>query len=172
LVALRWGLVPSWSRDAKGSARLLNARAETISDRPAFRAAFRRRRCLVPASGYYEWSRHGGGKRPHFIRMAGQRPFALAGLWEEWHDPGGEVVESCAVVTAGANDRLRPLHQRMPVILPPERYAAWIDRGLNDPAAVLALLAGPSPADALEASPIGPWVNDPRHEGARCLDGA
>jgi putative SOS response-associated peptidase YedK len=169
LAFLKWGLVPSWSKDAKGSARLINARAETVADKPAFRAAFRRRRCLIPTNGYYEWSPLGGGKQPYFIRLADPRPFALAGLWEEWHDPEGEDIESCAVVTAEANDYLRPLHERMPVILDPKDYDLWLDAGQGTPERAKPLLAA-YPGEEMRTFPVGPRVNNPRNEGPACIE--
>jgi putative SOS response-associated peptidase YedK len=168
LVRLRWGLVPSWSTDLAIGNRLINARAETAADKPSFRVAFRQRRCLVPANGFYEWVGRAGKKQPIHFRLRERRPFAFAGLWERWQAPGGEVVESCAVLTTEANDLVRLVHDRMPVILDPDAFAPWLDPAVRDPAA-LGLLLRPYPADAMMASPVGSWVNNPRNEGPACL---
>ena len=115
--ALIWGLIPSWARDPKGGARMINARAETVHEKPSFRAAFRQRRCLILADGFYEWKRLERGKQPHFIGMQDGRPFALAGLWEKWERPGAPPIESCTIITTQPNELLAPIHERMPVIL-------------------------------------------------------
>ncbi len=171
LAFLRWGLIPSWSSDPAIGNKLLNARAETVAEKPSFRSAFKRRRCLIPASGYYEWqkvdARH---KQPYFIRPQGGGLFSFAGLWEEWHDPQGEVVESCTILTTEANDVTRPLHDRMPVILDPASDALWLVTGAD--AATLHSLLVPYPCEKMEAFPINSWVSNPKHEGPRCLESA
>ena len=163
---MRWGLVPPWATEPRPA--LINAKVETAADKPAFAEALRQRRCLVPADGFFEWGQLPGGKRPYHFRLGGGL-FAFAGLWGSWRPPSGPPLLGCALLTTEANAAVRPIHARMPVILPPERYATWIDCGLDDPAAVLALLAGPSPADDLEASPVGTYVNNPKNEGPECL---
>jgi putative SOS response-associated peptidase YedK len=167
-VTLRWGLVPPWSTDLAIGNRLINARAETAADKPSFRVAFRQRRCLVPANGFYEWVGRAGKKQPIHFRLREGRPFAFAGLWERWQDPGGEVVESCAILTTEANELVRPVHDRMPVIMDPDAFEPWLDPAVRDPAA-LGLFLRPYPADAMTASPVGAWVNNPRNEGPACL---
>ncbi len=129
LVLLRWGLIPSWAKDPSIGARMINARAETLAEKPAFRSAFRKRRCLVAADGFYEWQKQGAGpKQPYRIARRDGGPFAFAGLWERWRDPAeGRDVESCTIVTTGANDLLSPIHHRMPVILSPESHDPWLD---------------------------------------------
>jgi len=129
LVLLRWGLIPSWAKDPAIGARMINARAETLAEKPAFRSAFRRRRCLVPADGFYEWQkRETGPKQPYRIARPDGGPFAFAGLWESWRDPAEDrAVESCTIVTTAANAVLSPIHHRMPVILAPESYDLWLD---------------------------------------------
>jgi putative SOS response-associated peptidase YedK len=131
----KWGLIPSWSRDAKIAYSLNNARAETIKEKPAFRSAFKSRRCLIPADGCYEWQATGAKhKQPfHFRRLDGA-VFAFVGLWERWHDPNGEVVETCAIITTTANEVVKPVHDRMPVILDPADYGQWLDprAGIDD----------------------------------------
>ncbi len=159
LVLLRWGLIPSWAKDPSIGARMINARAETLAVKPAFRSAFRKRRCLVAADGFYEWQKRGKGpKQPYRIATQNSGPFAFAGLWERWRDPAeGHEVESCTIVTTGANALLSPIHNRMPVILAPESYDLWLD-----PEAELDrvqdLLAGDSGVD-LMATAISTRVN-------------
>jgi putative SOS response-associated peptidase YedK len=169
--SLRWGLIPSWARDPRIAHTLLNARSETAADKPAFRAALRRRRCLVPADGFYEWLRQGRAKQPFCFRLADDRPFAFAGLWERWQDPGGSPLETCTILTTEANDLVRAVHERMPVILPASAHALWLDPRVQDPERLRPLL-GPYPADRMRAFPVSPWVSDPKHEDARCLAAA
>jgi putative SOS response-associated peptidase YedK len=164
----RWGLIPSWSRDAKLAASLINARAETVATKPAFRAAFKARRCLIPSDGYYEWKATGGKhKQPFHFRLVDGRLFAFAGLSERWHDQDGQSVETCAIITTEANAVVRPVHDRMPVILDPEVYGQWLDprAGSDD----LLLLLRPSPAEALTAFPVTSHVNNAKNQGAECL---
>ena len=125
-VHMRWGLIPSWAREASIGSRMINARAETVAEKPSFRTALRRRRCLVLADGFYEWRRTGAGKRPMRITMASGEPFAFAGLWDTWRDPQDETVTSCTIITTGANDLLRPIHDRMPVILQRDQEDLWL----------------------------------------------
>jgi len=168
LVLLRWGLVPSWAKDIKIAARLINARAETVAEKPSYRTAFRRRRCLVPADGFYEWKKAGGGnKQPFRIRLPDGGPFAFAGLWERWQPEGGEAVESFTIVTTEAALGIRDIHARMPVILPPADYRPWLD-----PAATpdgLGALLRPYEA-ALEADPVSTAVNSVRNDTPDCLE--
>ena len=169
LVRLRWGLIPSWAADPAIGKKLLNARAETVAEKPSFRSAIKRRRCLIPASGFYEWQKTGARrKQPYFIRPRDGGLFAFAGLWEEWHDPRGEVVETCTILTTEANDLMRPLHDRMPVILDPTSDARWLDAGAD--AASLHALLVPYHSEKMEAFPVNPWVSNPKHEGPRCLE--
>jgi putative SOS response-associated peptidase YedK len=124
---LRWGLVPSWADDPAIGARMINARSETVAEKPAFRRAFSRRRCLIPVDGFYEWRRDGGRRRPYWFHAPERRPFALAGLWERWQNPTlGEPLESCAILTTAANAVMQPIHDRMPVILSPSAYGTWL----------------------------------------------
>jgi putative SOS response-associated peptidase YedK len=125
-VLLRWGLVPSWAKDTAIGARMINARAESVTDKPAFRAAFRRRRCLVPVSGFYEWKPAGRIRQPYLFRLAGVPLFALGGLWEHWHSPEGEIVQTFAIVTTDAAEAVRPCHERMPVVIAPPDYEEWL----------------------------------------------
>ena len=164
----RWGLVPAWARDAAIGNRLINARAETVSEKPAFRRAFRERRCLVPADGFYEWKREGPGKRPFYIRMKDGAPFAFAGIWERWEGDPGKAVETCAILTTEPNEILSPIHDRMPLILSPEEYGLWLDPSVP-PSDRLARLLRPFPSGGMEAYPVGRAVNNPHTEGPSCI---
>lgn len=175
---LRWGLVPFWADDLKIGSRLLNARSDGVADKPAFRAAFKRRRCLIAADGFYEWqARPANGakgkktaKQAFHIRRKDRRPFAFAGLWETW-DKGESPVESCTIITTDANDVARPLHDRMPVILDAQDHARWLSPEPVDPALLLELLR-PYPAEAMNAVPVSPVVNNARFDDPTCLDEA
>jgi putative SOS response-associated peptidase YedK len=168
LVRLRWGLVPSWAADLGIGNRLLNARAETVADKPAFRAAFARRRCLIPADGFYEWRGVAGKKLPVCFRLRDGRPFAFAGLWERWLGGDGRPVETCAILTTQANDLVAPVHERMPVILSLRQFADWLDPRRTDPSGLRPWLR-PFPADQMSATAVSTHVNNPRNEGPRCL---
>jgi putative SOS response-associated peptidase YedK len=165
---MRWGLIPSWAKETSIGNRLINARAETLADKPAFRLAFRQRRCLVVADGFYEWLKHGKAKQTYFIHRPDDAPFAFAGLWERWRNPQGEKVESCTVVTTDANTLVRPLHDRMPVILPREDYDVWLDPAIHEKDRLMELLR-PCPDSALTLTPVGNYVNKPANEGPECL---
>ncbi len=165
---LKWGLIPAWAKDAAIGHRLINARAETLSEKPSFRNAFKRRRCLVPASGFYEWSKTADGKQPVFIRMVREQPFAMAGLWENWQAPDGSAVQSCTLITTTAKDLLRPVHHRMPVIVPEHEFERWLDPRQQDAAALQTLLR-PYAADAMKYFPVSTHVNNPRNEGPDCI---
>lgn len=166
-VALRWGLLPPWVRTERPRFSMINARAETLAHKPAYRAAFRRRRCLVPADGFYEWQVQAGAKRPWHIRRRDGEPFAFAGLWERWEGEG-RAIESFTIVVTEACEALRPIHARMPVILDRDEYDLWLDPGIGDHARLEPLL-DPYPADRLEAYPVSTYVNRPEHEGERCI---
>lgn len=169
LVPSFWGLIPTWAKERAIGGRLFNARAETLTERPAFRALIARHRCIVPASGFYEWRADPAGRRskqPLYIHRADGRPMALAGLWTVWRDPvrGGEPVTSHTIVTCAPNRFMAPIHNRMPVVLDGDALMAWLDPGLTRPADVLPLLA-PCPDDLLTAYPVAPRVNDVRNDG-------
>jgi putative SOS response-associated peptidase YedK len=168
LVFLRWGLIPGWAKDPTIGNRMINARAETAAEKPAFRAALRRRRCLVAADGFYEWQRSGKQKQPYFIRLCDDRPFAFAGLWETWEAPELSSIESCTLLTTAANDLIRPIHDRMPVILAPDAYQPWLDLSVQKPEKVLPLLQ-PFPSEAMIAYPVGMLVNNPAHDDPQCI---
>jgi putative SOS response-associated peptidase YedK len=166
---MRWGLIPSWAKDAKIGSRLINARAETAADKPSFRSAFRARRCLVPADGFYEWIKIPGGKQPHHIRFADGGPFAFAGLWERWAPENSSPVDSCTILTTTPNELISDLHNRMPVILPPSVFDDWLGSGPLSPEAAEAILL-PHPADGMEAVPVSTLVNSPKNDDPRCLE--
>jgi putative SOS response-associated peptidase YedK len=170
LGTLRWGLVPHWAKTAKDGAKRINARAETVHDNASFRDAFRRHRCLIPANGFYEWKRQPDGKkRPFFIRPVDGAPVAFAGLWAAWHDPStDEWLRTCTIITTSANERVMPLHDRMPVVLDPADYATWLDPATDDVIALKALLI-PAPDDALEVVEVSPAVNSVRNNGPELL---
>jgi putative SOS response-associated peptidase YedK len=166
-VLLRWGLVPSWAHDLSIGSRLLNARADSLREKPAFRTAFARRRCLIAADGFYEWQTIAKKKQPIHFRFADGRVFAIAGLWERWTGPDG-VVESCTVLTTEANDLVRPLHDRMPVILDPALFADWLNPDNTDTQTLQSWLTPYDPV-AMAAVPASTLVNNPRNEGPACL---
>ena len=159
LAMMKWGLIPSWADDPKIGYSLINARSETAATKPSFRAAMKSRRCLIPADGFFEWQREGKKKLPIYLRRLDDKPFAFAGLWERW-SRGAEPVESCTILTTSANALVRPFHDRMPVILSPNDYNAWLDPKTTD-AATLSYLFEPCPVDELTAYPVNPVVNMP-----------
>jgi putative SOS response-associated peptidase YedK len=167
LDTLQWGLVPFWAKDAAIGRRLINARLESLSDKPAFREAWTRRRCLIPASGFYEWSEpKGGRKRPYFIAPGAEPLFALAGLWERWRTPTGERLETCVIVTTEASAELARIHERMPLLVPRAAQATWLDPETN--LETVAALARDLPN--LTIRPVGFAVNDPRNDDAALID--
>ena len=173
LTLFRWGLIPPGAKDPRVGNRMINARRETIAERSAFRDAFRRRRCLVVADGFYEWRDVGGGvpKVPHYIRLASRRPFTMAAIWSPWTDAHGESTPTCAIVTGEPNAIVQPIHDRMPVILRPEVRDAWLASDHDDEAALGALLRT-HPAEEMEAFPVSRFVNSVANEGSRCIEPA
>lgn len=165
---LKWGLVPSWAKDASIGAKLINARSETVEEKPSFRDAFRRRRCIVPADGFYEWKREGDRKQPYFFRLRDERPFGFAGLWDRWEGEGGEVINSCAILTTEANGVLRPVHDRMPVILHQEDYETWLEAGERERALLRELLR-PYTEEEMTGYPVSPAVNSTRGRGPELI---
>jgi putative SOS response-associated peptidase YedK len=172
LATLRWGLVPAWAKDVSIGARLINARAESVADKPAFRAAFRHRRCLVPADGFYEWGQVEGRKQPYLFRLNGGAPFAIAGLWERWQGPDQQPLESLTLITTEANRLVGGVHERMPVILPPEDFELWLSTQSKDGERLKTLLR-PYPDRAgdraMEAFPVSPRVNRVENDDAHCV---
>ena len=166
LAMFRWGFVPYWAQDTKGP-RPVNAKAETIAEKPSFRDAFRQRRCLIPADGFYEWRATPQGKRPLHYRLKDGGPMALAGIWDCWKG-SGETLFTCAIVTTTANEVVEPVHDRMPVILPPEAWEQWLDPGESDPAELLTLVK-PYPADGMDVVAVSPVVNSAKYDAPDCL---
>lgn len=164
----RWGLVPFWARDPKMGSRMINARSETVAEKPAFRAAFRHRRCLVPADGFFEWERSGKQKKPHFFAMKDRSPFAIAGLWEHWSGEDGEEIWSVALLTTEANAVLAAIHDRMPVILHRENYERWVDPENRRRRDLLPLLA-PFDPDAMTRFPVTMQMNSPHFQDAAAV---
>lgn len=164
LTLLKWGLIPRWAKDAQIGAKLINARAESVAEKPAFRDAYRRRRCLVPADAFYEWKGVAGHKQPYCIRMRDHGLFAMAGLWEHWVTPDGQAVESCAIVTVAANALVGELHERMPLILAPADYDAWLGTGTDNAELPLAVAA-----EEMVAYPVGLRVSNARNDDPACL---
>jgi len=166
---LRWGLVPSWAKDLAVGSRMINARSETITEKPAFRQAIRYRRCLILASGFYEWQQEGKAKQPWLIRLKGGLPMVFAGIWDTWKSAEAGVVETCSILTTGSNPLIEPLHDRMPVVLSPAEYATWLDRQVTDPASLQHKFQ-PYPADLMEMYPVSPLVNNVRNDSAHLID--
>lgn len=155
---VRWGLLPSWVKDPRAFSLLINARGKSVMDKPAFRSAMKRRRCLIPATGFYEWQADGDRKRPFFVHAKSGAPLAFAGLWETWIGPNGEQLETAAIVTTRANGTLSDIYERMPVIVPPEAFDLWLDC-VNVDATTAAALIRPAPDDLLEAYEVATTVN-------------
>ncbi len=170
MVLARWGLVPHWSKEPKTGYSTINARIESVAEKPAYRTPFRRQRCLIPADGFYEWKMVNGNKIPHYIRMRDGDVFAFAGLWDRWEGEG-ETLDSCSIIVMPANEVMQPLHERMPAIIAPAHYGPWLDAGLTDKTGIMRCL-GSAPASQLEFYPTSPWVNSPRHDDERCIQPA
>jgi putative SOS response-associated peptidase YedK len=169
LARLRWGLVPSWSKGPDSRFSMINARAETVIRKPAYRAPFRYRRCLIPTEGFYEWKPEKKYKQPYYIRLRSREPFALAGLWDHWQDAEGNEIESCTIIVTEANALVRTVHDRMPVILPPKRWDAWLDPR-NQETADLASHLVPYDAEAMEAVAVSRAVGNPKNEGRSLIE--
>jgi putative SOS response-associated peptidase YedK len=167
----KWGLIPAWAKDTSMGARLINARSETVEEKPSFRQAFKQRRCIIPADGFYEWRREGGKKQPYFFHMRDERPFGFAGLWERWEGDGGQVINSCTILTTEANEVLRPVHDRMPVILHPDDYELWLDVDARKHDLVKELLR-PYAAGEMLGYPVSESINSPRNQGAKLIERA
>jgi len=167
---LKWGLVPRWAKDPAVGSRPINARAETVTEKPSFREAFVSRRCLVPLDGFYEWSRRGDSKRPFYFHMRDGEPFAIAGLWERWEGEGGPL-ESCTLLTTEANELLAGYHDRMPVILRPEDYDLWLDARVRSAERLLPLLR-PYPREEMTTYAVSLMVNSPSNDSPRCVEPA
>ena len=170
MVLVKWGLVPFWAKDHKIGPKLINARAETAAEKPAFRAAFKYRRCLIPADGFYEWKRRvKGTKQPYLISASDGKPFAFAGLWEHWKNPDGEVLESCTILTTDSNELVQALHDRMPVILDEKDYDLWLDPDVKDPKILEPLLQS-YPSDRMKSRPVSTRVNKADYDAPDCVE--
>ena len=165
---LRWGLIPSWAKDPAIGNRLINARAETVAEKPSFRSAFAKRRCLVVADGFYEWRKTGKGKVPVYITLRSKRPFGFAGLYEHWKAPDGKEIRTCTIITTDSNELVRPIHDRMPVILPKAVEDRWLDPGEHDRGRLQALLQ-PYPSEEMDAYDVTTVVNNTRHDAPDCI---
>jgi len=166
-----WGLVPSWARDVKIGTRMINARSETVFDKPAFRTAVRRRRCLIPADGFYEWGAIGSVRQPYFISLKDGRPFAMGGIWEHWESPDGDVIESCAILTVEANELMSSFHHRMPVIIDRDEFDRWLDPAVIDRSGIEDLLAQ-YPSERMICHPVSRLVDNPRHDQPSLIEPA
>ena len=167
-VFLQWDFVPFWADEPKTKYSMINAKAETVADKPSFRAAFQKRRCLILADGFYEWQKRDGKKQPYFLHMKDDPPFAFAGLWEHWQGDD-EEVESCTIIVTEANDLLEPMHDRMPVILAPDDYDFWLDPGIGDKERLQKLLR-PYSSDEMEAYPVSTPINKPTNDVEECVE--
>lgn len=169
LEQIKWGLIPSWTKDANAIKGLINARAETLREKPSFRDAFKSRRCIIPASGFYEWQKARGGKQPFYFFLKDKEVFGFAGLWESWVDKTtGEELETCTIITTEANDVLKPIHDRMPVILKAKSYDEWLDTNVNDTERLQKILI-PYPADEMDSHAVGKSVNIPDVDAAELI---
>ncbi|MBO8171756.1 MAG: SOS response-associated peptidase [Bacillaceae bacterium] len=166
---LRWGLIPSWAKDPAIGHKMINARGETVHEKPSFKRLIHRRRCLIPADSFYEWKKEGDRKQPLRIRLKNGEPFAMAGLWDRWTSPEGEEIHSCTIITTRANSFMNPIHDRMPVILTPESEKIWLDRSIEDPDLLRELLV-PYDENRMEAYPVTTRVNSPRHDVPECIE--
>lgn len=165
-----WGLIPSWSKGTAIGHQLINARSETLAEKPSFRSALRRRRCIIPADGFYEWKSSPGNKSkdPYYIHLKSGRPFAFAGLWEIWHSTDGTDTYSCTIITTTPNELIQPIHPRMPVILRPDDYKYWLNPEEQAPESLTPLLK-PYPATELDAYPISRYINSPNNDSPECI---
>ena len=171
LEMMHWGLIPSWSKDPSIGARMINARAETVSEKPSYRSAFKRRRCLIVADGFYEWKKTDAGKQPYYLRLKDESPFGFAGLWESWSMDGGEELRSATIITTEPNEVTAKIHNRMPVILPPDLYDAWLEPDNDDQEELLSMLTS-YPAKEMEAYPVSKCVNRPANDEPGVLEPA
>lgn len=165
---MRWGLIPSWAKEASIGARMINARGETLAEKPSFRRALQKRRCLVLADGFYEWKTAGKNKTPFYLALRTGEPFGMAGLWETWKAPSGEWIHSCTIITTTPNALIEPIHNRMPVILTRETETAWLDQDISDPG-FLAELLGPYSSEEMAAYQVSTLVNSPANETPECI---
>lgn len=170
MVQAQWGLVPHWSKEPKTKYSTINARIESVAEKPTYRTPFRRRRCLILADGFYEWKRIAGNKIPHHIRMRDRSVFAFAGLWDHWED-GNDVLDSCVIITTPSNEVMKPIHERMPAIIAPAHYDLWLDSRVTEKQEIMQYLTS-APSLQLTAYPVSTWVNSPKNNDERCIQPA
>lgn len=163
-----WGLIPKWAKDPSIGNKLINARGETVAEKPSFRGSFKYKRCLIPADGFYEWKSSDGKKTPYFIHMKDNKPFAFAGLWDEWNSPDGGALRTAVIITVEPNELMSALHDRMPAILNPDDYALWLNAAPQTPENLISLLK-PFPADKMSAHPVSTLVNKPGNDRPECI---
>jgi putative SOS response-associated peptidase YedK len=166
---LQWGLIPSWAKDPSIGSRMINARSETVHEKPAFRTAIRYRRCIIPTQGFFEWMGEDGKKQPLYIRMKNDSIMALAGIWDHWKNQEGETLETCSILTTASNSLIQAIHDRQPVILHPEEYDLWLDREVTEPEKLLSLFQ-PYPPDLMEMYKVSPLVNSVRNDSPACIE--
>lgn len=166
LVLMRWGLIPFWAKDKRIGYKMINARSETVDTKPAFRQPFNRHRCLIPANGFYEWQKRRGGKVPYYIHPRDGSMMGFAGLWDIWKNPEGECIESCTIITTVANELVKPLHDRMPLIISPDAYGCWLTGNVDEASEVIST----SPSVPLEAYPVSTLVNKPENDDPSCIE--
>lgn len=166
---LRWGLIPSWAKDCSMGAKLINARSETVAEKPAFRSAYKHRRCLIVADGFYEWKKEKDRKQPFYFELQNKRPFAFAGLWDKWKSPQGEEINTCTILTTAANKLLQQYHHRMPVILKEQDYDLWLDSQIQAPNLLQHLLSS-YPSEEMNSYQVSLFVNNPKHNSSQCIE--
>jgi putative SOS response-associated peptidase YedK len=171
LVTFRWGLIPFWAKDPSIGNRMINARGETVAEKASFRTPFKKSRCLIVADGFYEWRKEGTGKVPVYVFLKSRRPFGLAGLFDSWNSPDGEEIRTCTIITTEANDLLKPVHHRMPVIIPQESRGLWLDTASGDEKSLRLLLA-PYPSDLMDHQDVSRFVNSPKNNSPVCIQPA
>jgi putative SOS response-associated peptidase YedK len=169
LIDLHWGLIPFWAKDIKIANKLINARSETLSEKPSFRAAYKYRRCILPVDGFYEWKREGNAKQPFYFKSPKDEPLPFAGLWESWTSPEGSEILSCAIITTEANDLMQPVHHRMPAMVMPEHRDAWLDPKFYDKDALREVTRSPAD-DLLTCYPVSKFVNYSGNDGEKCIE--
>lgn len=165
---LKWGLIPSWAKDPSIGNHMINARSEKVDEKPSFKSALKHRRCIIPASGFYEWQAVGGKKHPSYFKLKDSEIMMFAGIWDHWKTPDGEVIETFSILTTSSNELIKPLHDRMPVILDPEYKDIWLDSQLSEPGQLKCLLL-PLKSDLMEMYPVSDLVNSPRNDTSECI---
>jgi len=167
LVLAKWGLIPHWSKESNTKYSTINARIETVAEKPTYRTPFKNTRCLIPADGFYEWKVVNGHKIPHYIHMRKGSVFAFAGIWDQWEGEG-ETLDSCSIIVMPSNEVMKPIHERMPAIIAPTHYDLWLDPRVNEKDEIMGFLNS-APSSSLKFHPISPWVNSPKHDDERCI---